>query len=76
MSNPLVPDKQALRQRAEHTMANRTGAHTAEAYAALTADAQQKLLHELQVHQIELELQNDELRRTQTALARIFHRYR
>ena len=75
MSNPLVSDKQALRQRAEHQLENRTGMHTAQAYAALTPDAQHQLLHELQVHQIELELQNDELRRTQTALDTAQARY-
>jgi PAS domain S-box-containing protein len=75
MSNPLVSDMQALRQRAEHQLENRTGMHTAQAYAALTPDAQQQLLHELQVHQIELEMQNDELRRTQTALDTAQARY-
>ena len=75
MSNPLVSDEQVLRQRAEHSMANRTGMHTAQAFAALTPDAQQKLLYELQVHQIELEMQNDELRRTQAALDTAQARY-
>jgi PAS domain S-box-containing protein len=75
MSTPLVSDKQALRQLAEHQMENRTGMHTAQAYAALPPDAQLALLHELQVHQIELELQNDELRRTQVALDTAQARY-
>ncbi len=35
----------------------------------------QKVIHDLRVHQIELELQNDELRRTQDALERSRSRY-
>ncbi len=56
-----VPKK--LRTRAEKLLAK-----TPRKVAAMPVDDVQKLVHELQVHQIELEMQNDELRRTQLEL--------
>jgi PAS domain S-box-containing protein len=43
--------------------------------ASMPWDDAQKLVHELQVHQIELEMQNEELRREQGALAEAHQRY-
>lgn len=66
-TNPLAAAE--LRARAE-------AAHRAQAAAApLSPEAAQPFLHELQVHQIELEMQNEELRRAQHELALSRARY-
>jgi PAS domain S-box-containing protein len=71
--SPTVPPQTAahLRQRAEED------GHAAEADPAdpLSLDQAKQLLHELRVHQIELEMQNEELRRTQEALGASRGRY-
>ena len=64
---PSVEERQALRQRAEARFSVQPAPPSAEQLAQMPL-AMQHLLHELQVHQIELEMQNDELRRTQIAL--------
>ncbi|MBL8414982.1 MAG: hypothetical protein JNM42_11140, partial [Propionivibrio sp.] len=68
----------ALRRQAEEIL-HRQGLQTPEQLAALTPAAAQHVVHELQVHQIELEMQNDELRQSQVALkiarARYFELY-
>ena len=43
--------------------------------AAMPVKGVQQLVHELQIHQIELEMQNDELRRTQAELEAVRDRY-
>ena len=55
-----------LRQQAEARL--RT---TKQDVAAMPVKDVQQLVYELQVHQIELEMQNDELRRTQVELVEI-----
>ena len=64
----------ALRERAERIARGAT-LTTPHDLAALTPDAAQRLLHDLQVHQIELELQNEELRQSQLALEASRARY-
>jgi PAS domain S-box-containing protein len=70
-----------LRQRAE-AMAMKNAAASPDPLddvSHLSVEALHQIIHELRVHQIELELQNDELRRTQaafdTAQARYFDFY-
>ncbi|MDH4328819.1 MAG: PAS domain-containing protein, partial [Nitrospira sp.] len=60
----------ALRRQAEALL--RT---TKRDVAAMPAKDVQQLVHELQIHQIELEMQNDELRRTQAELEATRDRY-
>jgi PAS domain-containing protein len=62
------PDAAILRSKAEADLAQRPVADA----AALPAE---DLLHELQVHQIELEMQNEALRQTQQALETARDRY-
>jgi PAS domain S-box-containing protein len=66
-----IPDLPAdLRQRAEEVLERQPGA-----LGEMQPDDIQHLIHELQVHQIELELQNEELRRTQRELEASRDRY-
>jgi PAS domain S-box-containing protein len=72
--DPAMTKLQSLRQLAEARFADQAAQLPASA-AERTPDATQKLLHELQVHQIELEMQNDELRRAQAAIDTAQARY-
>jgi PAS domain S-box-containing protein len=61
----------SLRQRAERLIQ----ADRARSPGSLPPEEAGRILHELQVHQIELEMQNEELRRAQTELAASRARY-
>jgi diguanylate cyclase (GGDEF)-like protein/PAS domain S-box-containing protein len=80
MTDDEVLSEQAhnLRKRAEE-IARSNAAGLPENLEALTAEQTRQLLHDLRVHQIELEMQNEELRRTQVELedsrARYFDLY-
>jgi PAS domain S-box-containing protein len=63
-----------LRQRAEEAFLTKP-AVTGENITAQTPEEMQRVLHELQVHQIELEIQNEELRRVQAELEASRERY-
>ncbi|MDW7709655.1 MAG: histidine kinase [Deferrisomatales bacterium] len=64
----------ALRRRAE-ARARKGAAQPPENVAALSPEEARRTLHELRVHQIELEMQNEELRRTQAELELARARY-
>ncbi|MEY4344479.1 MAG: hypothetical protein RL032_311, partial [Pseudomonadota bacterium] len=65
---------QALRKRAEVVLQAATHV-VPDSASALSASDLRHLLHELQVHQVELEMQNDELRATQVKLDATRARY-
>ncbi len=63
-----------MRRRAEDLARERL-AQLPQSLQALSPEAMRQLMHELQVHQIELEMQNDELRRVQLELEASRARY-
>ena len=65
-----VPQATMLRQRAEGFLGK-----TSQDIEAMPVQDVQQLVHELQVYQIELEMQNEELRRTQQELETSRDRY-
>ncbi|MFC1841218.1 PAS domain-containing protein, partial [Thermodesulfobacteriota bacterium] len=67
-----TPDYE-LRQRAEKKLRETTGGR--EDISGISPERMAALIHELEVHQIELTMQNDELRRIQGELERTSDRY-
>ena len=71
---PSASAAQALRKQAEARF-RETAAQSPQDIEALSPEATRHMLHELQVHQIELEMQNEELRESQAALDAVRARY-
>jgi PAS domain S-box-containing protein len=72
-SGSSTSSTKAWRARAEELVRDRFVA--SRNWEQLTPEQSRQMLYELQVHQIELEMQNDELRRTQAALDLAKSRY-
>lgn len=68
----ILPDDAELRCRAEDRLRKRLGKTGGD--QASETDTQ-RLLHELQVHQIELEMQNDELQTARNSMEKLLEKY-
>jgi diguanylate cyclase (GGDEF)-like protein/PAS domain S-box-containing protein/putative nucleotidyltransferase with HDIG domain len=77
-ADPSASSRQALHRRAEE-MAREKAVQSPEDLEVMSPEEMRQMLHELRVHQLELEMQNEELRRAQveldTARARYFDLY-
>ena len=73
-STSKLSDAQVLRNKAE-LIVHQKNANIPENFEILNYDETLKIIHELQVHQIELEMQNEELHRIQQALTTEKQRY-
>ena len=64
-----------LRRRAEKMLKNRKGSQRSEEEVTRAAEDMQVLVQELQIHQIELEMQNEELRQTRAQMETLLSQY-
>jgi diguanylate cyclase (GGDEF)-like protein/PAS domain S-box-containing protein len=71
---PSALTARALRRKAEELVREQSAQDSAE-LEAFSAEESRKLLHELRVQQVQLEMQNEELRRTQAELEAARSRY-
>ena len=74
-SKAATPQPEALRRRAEAQIALEFSVPALETLAEMSPEDTQLLLHDLRVYQIELEMQNEELRQAQMELAAAQERY-
>ena len=74
MAQPIDLSLHGLRKRAEGFIQTESSPREAD-LQGLSAETMRKMLHELQVHQVELEMQNEELRQTQVKLDATRARY-
>ncbi len=70
-----LPDITAKLRRQAEKRAREKAAHSSDELMDLSAEESRQMLHELRIHQIELEMQNEELRRAQAELDASRERY-